>query len=286
MKTLLLSTDFSADATHAADFGYELAKQIKADIVICNAVIVPAEMPQAGLAIWPTDEYEMLMNESASELNVLKDYLEKRNESLGFKPTIKLFHDSGTVTDVVSEIVSKQNIDLIIIGPHSNSGISSFVLGNHTRKLIDTATKPLLLVPRTATLRSIKKIAFAADFKQPEKDLEYVTGLIPLAKALHAEVLITHVYTEKSGSPDFQLLVKQFIEKLTISTDYPEIYYRLVKNKEAEHGLDWLCEHGQIDMLAMVHREHTFFESILKGSCTQKMAGHISIPLLVFPSKP
>ncbi len=68
MKTVLISTDFSNIATHAAEYGYNLAKQIKADVILCNAVIVPAEIPQAGVVVWPMEEYSVLMEESAGEL--------------------------------------------------------------------------------------------------------------------------------------------------------------------------------------------------------------------------
>jgi len=33
MKTFLVATDFSANARHAAEYGYNLAKQIKANII-------------------------------------------------------------------------------------------------------------------------------------------------------------------------------------------------------------------------------------------------------------
>ena len=73
MKTLLIPTDFSANAKHAVEYGYNLAKQIKANVMLCNAVIVPAEMPQAGFVIWPMEEYDVLMDDSADELKKLKD---------------------------------------------------------------------------------------------------------------------------------------------------------------------------------------------------------------------
>jgi len=285
MKTILFPTDFSAAAKHAVEYGYNLAKQIKANIVLCNAVIVPAEVPQAGLAIWSTDEYGKLMDDSASELRAIKSGLERMDDSSGFKPSIMLMNRSGTVTEVVNGVAGAQNIDLVVIGPHSNGGISGFVLGNHARKLIDSSIKPLIVVPAQAPVAPVKKIAFATDFKYPEEDLEYVYDLIPLARELNAEVLLTHVYNENSQSPEFQVWVKQFIAQLSEKANYHQIYYRLVKNSHAENGLDWLCEHEKVGMLAMVHRKHNFLNFLLNGSYTQKMAGRMSIPLLVFPSK-
>ena len=209
----------------------------------------------------------------------------QKDESISFKPSITLMNRSGTVTDVVNGIADSKDVDLVVIGPHNNGGLSSFVLGNHARKLINSAIKPLILVPAEASIAPVKKIAFATDFKYPEEDLEYIYDLIPLAKELNAEVLLTHVYNEHSQSPEFQLWVKQFIAQLSDKANYHQIYYRLVKNSQAENGLDWLCEHEDVDILAMVHRKHNFLNFLVNGSHTQKMAGRMSIPLLVFPLK-
>jgi nucleotide-binding universal stress UspA family protein len=283
MKTLLIPTDFSPNAKHAVEYGYKLAKQIKANVVLCNAVTVPAEIPQAGFIAWPTEDYDVLIDESTEELKKLKADLAHDKDA--FTPLISYFNEVGTTADVVNGLIAKKNIGLVVMGTHGRDGLSSFLLGNHTRILIDTITKPLLLVPPQAPGTPIKKIAFGVDFKQPEKDLGSIYELIPLARAMNAEILITHVYDGKDQSPDFHKWITNFLADLSNKADYPHIYYRLVRNDYAEEGLDWLCKHGQIDMLAMVHRPHIFFDSILKGSYTQKMASHISIPLLVFPGR-
>ncbi len=281
MKTILIPTDFSANAKHAAEYGYRLAKQIKANIMLCNAVIVPAEMPQAGFVAWPMEEYDMLIDGSTDELKKIKIDLEQ--DKYGFKPLITCFNEAGTVADVINGIIATKKIDMVVMGTHGSSGLSSFLLGNHSRMLIDSITKPLLLVPASAPETPVKKIAFATDFMHPETDLESIYDLIPLAKSLYAEILLTHIYEEKNQSPEFQKWIKNFLTELSNKADYPHIYYRLVKNNRTEKGLDWLCDHGQVDMLAMVHRAHNFFDNLVKGSYTQKMAAHISIPLLVFP---
>ena len=285
MKKILLATDFSANATHAAEYGYNLAKQIKANIVLCNAIIVPAELPHAGVIVWPMEEYNTLSKRSADELKQLKAHLEHRNNSGSFKPSISYVNEPGPVADVVNNIAVSQQIDLVIMGTHGGSGLSQLILGNHCRNMIDCTIKPLLLVPKAAAIVPIKKIAFSTDFKQPEDNKVAIYALIPLARLLKAEILITHVYDEKCISSQFQHMVMQFLKELSDKSNYSHIYYRVIKDEQTESGLDWLCEHGKIDMLTMLHRPHNFFDSVLKGSHTQKMAGHISIPLLVFPAK-
>lgn len=285
MKTLLFPTDFSAGAKYAAEYGYNLAGQIKADIILCNAVIVPAEMAQAGFVAWPADEFELLMDESSAELRLLKSRLEDRDDDAGgFRPEIAIVNRAGTVSDVISDITALQHIDLVVIGPHSNSGLSGFVLGDHARRLIDDATKPILLVPKGASKKAVKKIAFATDFKEPAEDLRYLEELIQLARPLNAGILLTHVYNEKFQSPDFQTWIKQLIAGLTNKTGYPHIFYNLVNNRTPEEGLTWLCERGDIDILAMVHRKHNLLTNLLLGSHTHKMAAQTLVPLLVYPA--
>ncbi len=284
MKTLLISTDFSKQALHAAEYGYSLAQKIKADILLCNAVIIPAETPQGGIVVWPMEEADVLLKDSARELDQLKEHLEGINHIPDFKPTISCINESGVLTGVVNQIASSHDVGLIIIATHNDDGLSTFLLGNHSQNLINDTTKPLLIVPPVAQIGLIKKIAFATDFKHPQDDLEAIYDLIPLARSLNAEILLSHIYDEKNAAPKFQQWVEQFMIELADKANYPHIYYRVVKNSNPENGLNWLCVHGQIDMLAMLHRPHNFFDNLLSRSHTQKMADAISVPLLVFRS--
>lgn len=284
MKTILIPTDFSENATHAAEYGYQLAKQIKSNVILCNAFVIPVEMPQAGLVVWPMYEYDEIVQSYASDVNDLKEKLESGNPN-GFKPTVKCISEAGALQDVIGEMVTKHDIGLIIMGTHGASGLSGFILGNHSRRMIDNTTKPLLLIPPNAKGLPVKKIAFATDLENIEKDLDAIFELITYAKHLNAEILLTYIEDKKYHTEEFKKHMDELLTNLSNKADYPLIYYRLVKSRSTESGLDWLCEHGQIDMLAMVHRPHNFLDAVLNGSHTQKMAAHISKPLLVFPAK-
>ena len=73
--------------------------------------------------------------------------------------------------------------------------------------------------------------------------------------------------------------------EISNKADYPSIYYRIIQSHQTENGLEWLFEHGHVDILAMVHRKHNFLERLVPGSFTQKIAREITIPLLVIPVK-
>jgi len=285
MKTILFPTDFSENAKHAIRYGYYLSRQIKADIVLCNAVIIPAEAPQAGLVVWPMEESDTLLKDSTAELVKLKSFIEKSRNKSGFQPAIRFTNQSGILTDVVNQIIAHEKIDLVIIGTHGSSGLTTLLLGNHSRSMIDGVNSPLLLIPPAAKLSPVKKIAFATDFKNPEEDIKSIAALAELAKPLNAEILLTHIYENEDKSPEFEQWIKQFVRELPAKIDFSKIRYTMYKSNGAQSGLEWLCDNGDIDILAMMHRSHTFIDSVFRGSQTQKIAGQIPIPLLVFPEK-
>ena len=283
MKTFLVASDFSSNARNAAIFAYQLAKPMKADIILCNAVVVTSEVPIASAMVWSVEECENLIDSSLHELKQLKSSLELGDTSKTFKPAITCINDSGTLSDIIEEVVKSQKIALTIIGMHGSSGLNQFILGNHSRELINHTRIPLLIVPAETKTNHIRKIAFAADFKKPERDLTSIYALIEFARPLEAEILLTYVCDTDFESPEFQHWIQEFMTELSNKANYPHIYYRIIRNKQVILGLDWLCLHGQVDMLAMVHRSKTFMENLFRGSNTQKMAQHIPVPLLVFP---
>jgi len=283
MKTILIPTDFSANATHAAEYGYYLARQLKANVILCNAFVIPVEMPQANLVAWPMYEYDAIIESCENDIKKLKEHLEKNNTE-SFVPPLKCINEPGALQDVVTELVNREKADLIVMGAHGASGLSGFILGNHSRRMIDYTTRPLLIVPDDVKPLPVKKIAFASDFKNVADDLGHIYNLISIAKQLNAEILLTYVFDEKQHSKGFEKYLDEMLVELSNKANYPKIYYRLIKSRSVETGLDWLCDHGQVDMLAMVHRPHNFLDKILKGSHTQKMANRISLPLLVFPA--
>ena len=281
MKKILVPTNFSANGTHAAEYGYQLAREIKADVILCNAVTIPAETPQAGLVVWPMEETAALLGDSEEELKRLKAKMQQHDRSEKFRPSVSFIEEAGALTDVVNRIVNTRLIDMVVIGTHSTDALSTFLLGNHCSKMIDNELTSLMIIPPSARFTPIKKIALAIDLESSEDDLKEVYKLIPLAKALHSEILIVYIQSGKELSPDLRKRMDRYLMDLSNKANYPAIYYRIVNNDDTEKGLQWLCENGQVDVLAMLHRHHGLFASILNRSHTQRMVGSLGIPLLV-----
>lgn len=281
MKTLLIATDLSANAAQVAGYAYRFAQDLRAKLLICYTMNVPAEIPQNGIVAWPQEVYDDMDQDSKKELAKLKDQLIATSKRGAYQPEVVCVQDAGFVTDVVNAQAIHQNADLIIIGAHGNDRLGTWMIGNHSRKMIEAAVRPLLLVPSGAAYRPIKRIGFGSDFKHPEADLKALRELVVMAKALDAELVLTHIDQGKDD-PAYTSIVKASLNELMRKLDHGKVSAKVVKSEHVANGLDWLVRHGHIDLLAMVHRQHGFFDQLIHGSRTQQAASQIPVPLIVF----
>lgn len=283
MKTIVLLTDFSESGNHAVEYGYHLAKFLQLDVLLCNAIFVPVAVAEAGGFVWSMNGFDGLIEDSNEELKRLKKHFEHTDHSSGFHPQISCVNQTGRLPDVLENVMGICDVEMVVMGTH-RKGPGHFLLENNTRNMINAATCPLLLVPPMASLSKIRKIAYATDFGYPEQDAQAIARLVPLASAFDAEILVTKVHTLHEERADHRTGVNALLTRIIAQSRYSDIFYRPVENEQVGVGLSWCCEAETVDLLVMVHRSHDFVDVILKGSDTQKMAKHTTIPLLVLPA--
>jgi len=282
MKNILVLTDFSSEANHAAAYAYSLAVQLKANLTLCNAIQVPAESPLASFVSWPMEQSGDLIKESNHELEKLRTFLKKSNEKISESPKISVTNQTGSLKDVAENILFDQFIDLTVMGAHGAGGISEFILGSQSRYMIDNFNAPIMLVPLSTKIRPIKKIVFATDFHFTQSNKEFILKLLPLARSFGAEIFVSHIHSPNKESDGFDEMVKAFMFEICSEFKTPRISYRSMESFSTKNGLEVLMSDGQMDMLVMVHREKCFLSDLLIGSLTRRMAAAIEFPLLVF----
>ena len=282
MKTIILATDFSETSRDAARYGYDLACRIRAKVIIVNAMIIAAEIHQTGFVTWPDQEFDALLHDYETEIQKFRTELEARVSPGSYFPKLVCVNEAGRLTEVIRKATAGCYTELVVIGTHQGGMLSSLLIGNHAEQLIDTVTSPLLIVKPGTVFKPLKKIAFATEFKNPKQDLEIIYRLTRFAKLLNAELLLVHVSDKPENTASLQKTLADYLLELSNKANYPHIYYRLIHNAKIEAGLTWLCEHGQVDMLAMAHRSRNVLAEYFGLSHTKKMNKLSALPLLVF----
>ena len=286
MKTIAVLTDFSDRSEHAARYAMHLAHKIKADILLFNAFLVPADVPAyASQIAWPLETFDDIKADSENNLINLSNKLEYELKDKLFPgsyiPAITIQCEEGPVASVMSKLEDNKNIVLMVLAAHGNDNVADFLMGDNCRRIIDNASLPMLVVPEFAPIKNICKFAFATDITF--NDVDYIRSIASLAKQFSGEILVTNVNPDVPLDNEHEAAVNLFMSNVEHHIDYPRIQYQSVPSDNVKKGLEYLIDNFKFDVLVMVHRKSHFFSHLFKPSLTKKMAGYSHKPLLVYP---
>ncbi|RNL56045.1 universal stress protein [Pedobacter jejuensis] len=282
MKKILIATDFSVAADDAARYAIQLAQAVRTDTILLNAAAITTDSPVEIL--WPMEDYQTLIKRTDIRLKDLSEVLLERmhatSENTLILPKIAIKSDLGSVTDLLRETVQQEGIGLVVMGLSGAGNMKRLILGSSSRDIIDSADYPVLLIPKGTAYKPIRKIAFATDLCV--EDMDSIQSLADFAGLLHAELPIVHVIG-RNINKGMTGRINAFLTELKNKIIYDRIYYENVYQGKVEDGLGWLKNHGETDLLVMIHRRHGVMNDFVHGSHAQKMARETKLPLLVMP---
>ena len=279
MKNILFSTDFSDGANNAFLYALQLANQLNTKLYVLYSYITPVlSATHAGQPELLGQVYEQI------ELTKF-DYYKKQipqlhhlaeEHSLDHSRMVFLFEE-GTVVASVKKSVQAENIALVVMGTHGASGFRQEFIGTNTVSVIRNVKVPVLAIPEKASYSTIQKVAFTTLFR--EKDQAALKEILDLAKIVEATVYCTNVITENSNPAD-ALYYGESWRKLF--PDY-ELEFSFLQNEDTvENTINKFIKENNIDLLAIVKRNRSFFDRLFSSSLSNNLTFHAEIPILVF----
>lgn len=268
MKNILATTDFSAIADNAVDYAMNLAKETRADVTLFNCYHIPVVTGDGPVITVPFEELEAA---STDMLNTRKKNLE--NKFPGVK--INVVSKAGFATDEIADYIKSNPIDMIIMGI-SGSGNFDRLLGSTATAVSKQSKVPVLIVPGKAVFKKPANIVVAFDFKEVE-NTSSVNLVVELAKQFGSRITALNVSQHHEVSLEQSLASRQANDLLS------DVHHRMVNynDTDAITGIEHYLKSHDVDMLVMLKRKHGFFDTLLHGSNTRKMAFHTHVPLLV-----
>ncbi|HKI83547.1 MAG TPA: universal stress protein [Candidatus Krumholzibacteria bacterium] len=140
VKTILYPTDFSENARHAIPHLLEVAKCFSAQIHLLHVVETSLQVADVS---WSAAQPEMdtRIHEAA------KERLEKLAEEIGLpKERLSLAVVDGHPSLEITRYAKAHEIDMIVMSTHGHSGLSHFLLGSVTERVVRKASCPVLTV--------------------------------------------------------------------------------------------------------------------------------------------
>lgn len=204
LKNILFATDFSPSSLSAFPHAESIARRYGAKLYVSH--VIP---PEAYILV-PPDKRDTALRQA-------KEYGEERLGALTQASNLsdvphELLLDHGDVWPILSEIVEKQDIDLIVIGTHGRRGIQKVLLGSVAEEIFRLATCPVLTVgprvdARTSTEIKLRRILYPTDFSK--ESVAALDCAMSLAEEYEANLMMLHV-TQKISEEPIQARIKEF----------------------------------------------------------------------------
>jgi len=279
MKTILVLTDFSINASYTAQYALELAQSIKANLLLCNVYkAVPGEK-STGKVGWSMGRAE---EDSVEDLGALmaqlKTRMDKDMNPAKFRPRIDQCSKEGLLSDKLDDIAADRQILMAVISMHSAGALTTLLSGNNASKVIEKAKFPVLVIPYQVRYQPYKTIAFASAMNYT--DIGVLQSLSGLAGYSGSDILIAHVDPAKTED---NATLRQFFNQIPLKINYLKVLYQNIQHGSIINNLKMLIARVDIDLLVLVHRKPNFLRRFLNTSVVQQLALHPGKPLLIFP---
>ncbi len=274
MKTILVPTDFSEHALNALKVAAQVAKKIKAEIVLAHVYLFPSS--EYAIDVSYQKYYNEIIVEAKEKLNALTkmDFLK------GIE--IKEHYASNTpMWKLVCDDLFK-DVDLIVLGSHGKSGFNQAFLGSNTEKIIRMASVPVLTIKDRPTEFKVNSIVFASNFH--DESYPAFEKIKFFADLYEAHIYLLKIITPKYFEPTAvsEGLLNRFAKEFKLK-DYSVNIYNA---KNIETGIIDFGNEKDTDLIAIETHGRTGFAHLINGSLAEGIARHLPKPVLSIKIQP
>lgn len=278
MKTILVPTDFSKNASNGVRFAVLLAQKLQARLILLNALKVPA--PAAEI---PHQLAEALAEEKRAEATAkLDSECRKIRRAAGIECLYALREGDGL--DAILDYAPAQHIDYIVIGTKGAGENPTGFFSNTASRLLAKTDIPVIVIPGKASIsKNIDNITFATNYALT--DIDDIARLRRLAGAIGAQVTVLHLSDEKVPVARQVQMMAEFRQKVNAVAAPGHVLFRVAPAQNSWKALEEYVNGHHTDMIAMSTHLRSTLDRLFTRSLTKRVALSTQIPLVVFHHK-
>lgn len=271
MKTIIISTDFSPAATNAMNYGIDMAKAIKASVLLFHAYQVPVSISEMPIILTSVEE----MQQSAEKkMESLKKEVEHITSG-----ELKVYTEAvlGNTADELENLCKKINPFAVVMGAKGTTGLEKILFGSTTLTAIKHLTWPVICVPTGKEFGTrIKKIGFACDFRNvvATTPVNYIKEFVSaFGASLHVLNVDFNNKNFKPETPEQSALLHTMLEKVQPS-------YHFIEHKDIEDGINEFAETNNLDLIITIPKKHKLLEGLFRASSTKQLIFQSHVPVM------
>ncbi|RAJ87956.1 nucleotide-binding universal stress UspA family protein [Chitinophaga dinghuensis] len=273
MQTILVLTDFSDTAFHAAEYACFLAKYYNTQqLILLNSYF----LNPTALANQPVVAMSIPDLQADSE-KLLQDWQTKLSVITSESTTIRSISTNLPINEVLDEISKNEDVRLTVMGMKGKSNLEKVLVGSTAIRTMAQINMPLMLIPVDAPITIPKKIVLAIDlttFKEAGKE-----HLIRVLDLLQGHVLVINLARNERYTTE----LRDEIQLMHDLLDKYNVEYHYDTSNNVASAINNFAQAHHADVIITIHRKNNSILSFFQKSVTQRLAWNTTVPLLVLP---
>lgn len=202
----------------------------------------------------------------------------KNQYSNTFKSPMEMISKSGSLTETILEIQKNQDIDLIIMGTSGVSNETESAVTNTAKLVVEADNCPIIVIPEGVKSFGIEKIALVLGKKKID-DRSTLETLLYVARRFNAKVIVLTIQNEEGlygyseADESNENLMEYYLENFYS-------HHAFLENPDILKGIDDYTSTHNIDLVAILPRNHAQESAPSEGRLTKELSMHSKVPIL------
>ena len=135
---ILMAIDDGPAAEHVAVNGFNIAKQLNAEIALVSVVDTALFMTTEGFS--SKEMEEIMRNDFKKSQQMLINKVFKEYK-------VRTFIEEGKPYEMILKVAGEWKADIIVMGTYGRTGLPHVLMGSVAEKVIRHSTKPVFIIP-------------------------------------------------------------------------------------------------------------------------------------------
>ncbi len=275
MRKVVIPTDFSKNAFNALKYACQVFKYERSEFYIVHAYAdeVYAEDTVLEPHFFEQVKATVLKNSESHLKQVLDDLNEYSPNPRHEYKTLSAF---GSLTDEVNDLVSKENMDIVVMGTKGKTNDRKLSFGSNTLAVMKYVDCPVLAIPEGYAYEAPRELLFPTNYQVPyrRRELKLLCNITGSFRSTIHFLYIDPLKSLPARQRDNQEFLKSELKKA-------KLLFETSPEKDKTKAIMNYIAKNDIDMLVMVNSRHSHLEYMLYQSTLDKIGLHIKIPFLV-----
>jgi nucleotide-binding universal stress UspA family protein len=277
MKKILVPCDFSKPAINAYRYALDIAAQSKGTVYLLNVIELPVLHDTVLMPVLNFEE-ELLKELKTKAVAQFKKMMDKYSAD-GVKVVFEV--KFGAVARMIQDHISKQSIDLVVMGSHGASGFREFLIGSNAEKMVRNSPVPVLVI-KDFNKGPITKIVFPNTL-ETENQEDLVMKVKALQNFFKAHLYIVWINTPLNFTSD-RITIER-LNKFAKRFMFKDYSIQVFNCEEEERGILQFTQQIDGNLIAMGTHSRKGVAHVLSGSLAEDVVNHAQKPVWTYSIK-